>query len=100
MRDLYEHACLGGRSYQDVPLGKSFVSSADIEPNALANPLAIKIHRIASPAHDRAFAALLEKLALQNILHPETGGNNDLLSRLSMTSRNASCINLQCNLTK
>ncbi len=50
-----------------------FVSSADIEPNALANTLTIKIHRMASPAHDRAIAALLEKLTLQDFPHPETG---------------------------
>jgi len=50
-----------------------FVSSADIEPNALANTLTIKIHRMASPAHDRAIAALLEELTLQDFPHPETG---------------------------
>ena len=50
-----------------------FVSSADIEPNALANTLTIKIHRMASPAHDRAIAALREELTLQDFPHPETG---------------------------
>ena len=50
-----------------------FVSSADIEPNALANTLTIKIHRMASPAHDRAIAALLEELTQQDFPHPETG---------------------------
>ena len=50
-----------------------FVSSADIEPNALANTLTVKIHRMASPAHDRAIAALLEELTLQDFPHPETG---------------------------
>ncbi|WP_291995471.1 helix-turn-helix domain-containing protein [Candidatus Accumulibacter sp. ACC003] len=50
-----------------------FVSSADIEPNALANTLTIKIHRMASPAHDRAIAALLYELTLQDFPHPETG---------------------------
>jgi len=50
-----------------------FVSSADIEPNALANTLTIKIHRMASPAHDRAIAALLDELTLQDFPHPETG---------------------------
>jgi len=50
-----------------------FVSSAAIEPNALANTPTIKIHRMASPAHDRAIAALLEELTLQDFPHPETG---------------------------
>jgi hypothetical protein len=50
-----------------------FVSSADIEPNALANTLTIKIHRMASPAHDRAIAALLKELTLHDFPHPQTG---------------------------
>lgn len=50
-----------------------FVSSADIEPDGLANTLTIKIHRMACPAHDRAIAALLAELTQQEFCHPETG---------------------------
>ncbi len=50
-----------------------FVSAADIQPDATAHALTIKIHRMASPAHNRAIAALLEKLSLQEFQHPETG---------------------------
>ena len=50
-----------------------FVSSADIEPDNLAGTLTIRIHRMASPAHDNAIAALLGKLTEQEFCHPETG---------------------------
>lgn len=50
-----------------------FVSSADIEPNDSAKTLTIRIHRMASPAHDKAIAALLQELTNQNFCHPETG---------------------------
>jgi hypothetical protein len=50
-----------------------FVSSGDIEPDAVANTLTVRIHRMASPVHDRAIAALLEELTRQEFLHPETG---------------------------
>jgi hypothetical protein len=50
-----------------------FVSSADIEPDDSAGTLTIRIHRMASPAHDKAIVALLEKLTLLNFCHPETG---------------------------
>src|SRR5664280_2342152 len=39
-----------------------FVSSADIEPDDCAATLTIRIHRMASPAHDKAIVALLEEL--------------------------------------
>ena len=50
-----------------------FVSSGDIEPDAVANTLTIRIHRMASPVHDRAIAALLDELTQQEFHHPETG---------------------------
>ena len=50
-----------------------FVSAADIEPDDVAKTLTIKIHRMASPAHDKAVAALLDDLTLQAFCHPETG---------------------------
>lgn len=50
-----------------------FVSSADLEPNEKQNTLTIRIHRMASPAHDKAIEALLDILTSENFLHPETG---------------------------
>jgi len=50
-----------------------FVSAGDIEPNDRANTLTIRIHRMASPVHDRAVAALLEDINQQEFQHPETG---------------------------
>ena len=50
-----------------------FVSSADIEPDNLAGTLTIRIHRMASPVHDKAIAALLGELTEQEFCHPETG---------------------------
>jgi len=50
-----------------------FVSSADIEPDCSANTLTIRIHRMASPAHDKAIAALLDDLTKLEFCHPETG---------------------------
>jgi len=50
-----------------------FVSSADIQPDAAANTLTVKIHRMANPVHDRAIAALLDELTQQEFDHPETG---------------------------
>jgi hypothetical protein len=50
-----------------------FVSAADIEPDDRAGTLTIRIHRMASPAHDKAIAALLEELTELNFRHPETG---------------------------
>ncbi|MDD5482468.1 MAG: hypothetical protein PHP98_02270 [Kiritimatiellae bacterium] len=48
------------------------MSSADIIPNNKDDTLAIKIHRMACPAHDRAIAALLAELTQSNFRHPET----------------------------
>ena len=50
-----------------------FVSSADFEPNDQENTMTIKIHRMASPVHDRATEALLEELTSLSFCHPETG---------------------------
>jgi hypothetical protein len=49
------------------------VSSADIEPDAVANTLDIRIHRTATPAHDRAIEAMLAELNALAFRHPETG---------------------------
>lgn len=50
-----------------------FVSSGDILPDEDAKTLTIKIHRMASPAHDKAIGALLDELTAQAFIHPETG---------------------------
>jgi hypothetical protein len=42
-----------------------FISSGDIEPNEQAQTLAIKIHRMTTPAHDRALALLLSDLTAE-----------------------------------
>jgi hypothetical protein len=49
-----------------------FVSAADIVPNAQANTLNIRIHRMACPAHDKAINSLLAELNQLMFLHPET----------------------------
>ncbi|MEK6654554.1 MAG: putative transposase, partial [Thermodesulfobacteriota bacterium] len=49
------------------------VSSADIEPDEAAKTLTIRIHRMASPVHDNAIAALLDELTKREFHHPETG---------------------------
>ena len=50
-----------------------FVSSADLTPDEAARTLTIRIHRMATPAHDRAIALLLADLTEANFHHPETG---------------------------
>ena len=50
-----------------------FVSSADLEPDDIAGTLTIRIHRMASPVHDRVIALLLEDLTTTNFRHPDTG---------------------------
>jgi hypothetical protein len=50
-----------------------FVSSADLEPDDIAGTLTIRIHRMASPVHDRAIALLLDDLTTANYCRPETG---------------------------
>ena len=49
------------------------VSSADIEPDDTAKVITIRVHRMASPAHDKAIAALLHDLTSLEFCHPETG---------------------------
>ncbi|MDT9216736.1 MAG: hypothetical protein P5697_25410, partial [Limnospira sp. PMC 1256.20] len=49
-----------------------FVSSADLRPSKEDNTLHVRVHRMASPVHDRAIHALLEALNEQNFHHPET----------------------------
>lgn len=50
-----------------------FVSSADLVPDPRARTLTVRIHRMASPVHDRAIAALLEELNELAFCHPQTG---------------------------
>lgn len=50
-----------------------FVSSAGLDPNDAAGTLTIRIHRMASPIHDRAIALLLADLTNAGFRHPETG---------------------------
>ena len=49
------------------------VSSADIEPDDTAKTVTIRVHRMASPVHDKAIAALLHDLTSLEFCHPETG---------------------------
>ena len=49
-----------------------FVASADLQPDQNTGTLTVRIHRMATPAHDRAIAALLEDLNQLAFLHPET----------------------------
>jgi len=49
------------------------VTSADLAPDDAAGTLTISIHRMATPAHDRAIALLLADLTEANLHHPETG---------------------------
>jgi hypothetical protein len=50
-----------------------FVSSADIEPDNLANTLTIRIHHMATPVHNRVITSLLNDLTAEAFSHPETG---------------------------
>lgn len=50
-----------------------FVSSADLQTDDAQGTLTIFIHRMASPAHDRAIALLLADLTATEFRHPETG---------------------------
>jgi hypothetical protein len=49
------------------------VSCADLEPDEQAHTLTICIHRMASPAHERAITALLADLTQAAFCHPATG---------------------------
>ena len=50
-----------------------FVSSADLMPDDAARTLSVRVHRMASPVHDRAIAQLLADLTEASFRHPETG---------------------------
>ena len=50
-----------------------FISAGDIEPNESSKTLTVRIHRMVTPAHDKAIAALLEDLNGLGFCHPETG---------------------------
>lgn len=50
-----------------------FVSSADLEPNEKENTLTVRVHRFATPAHDKATGKLLSDLTQAAFRHPETG---------------------------
>jgi len=50
-----------------------FVSSADLIPNPAQNTLTVRVHRMASPAHDQAIGALLADLTKIDFCHPQTG---------------------------
>jgi len=50
-----------------------FISAGDIEPDEQSKTLTVRIHRMATPAHDKAIAALLEDLNGLGFCHPETG---------------------------
>jgi len=49
-----------------------FVSSADFVPDPLNQTLTVRIHRMASPVHDRAIEALLTELNQLHFRHPAT----------------------------
>jgi hypothetical protein len=50
-----------------------FGSGVDLSPDDAAGTLEIRVHRMASPVHDRAIAALLADLTAAEFRHPETG---------------------------
>jgi transposase-like protein len=50
-----------------------FVSSADLDPDDAAGTLTVRLHRMASPVHDRAITQLLADLTAVGFRHPETG---------------------------
>jgi transposase-like protein len=49
-----------------------FISSADFEPDEKKKTLTVSIHRMTTPAHDKAISALLEELNQLQFRHPET----------------------------
>ena len=49
------------------------VSVADIEPDDSARTLTIRFHRLATPAHDKAVAALIDELNQQGCGDPRNG---------------------------
>ena len=49
-----------------------FVSSADLVPNEQENTLTVRVHRMASPSHDKAIRALFSELNILDFQHPQT----------------------------
>ena len=49
-----------------------FVSSADLKPNETDGTLTVRVHGMASPAHDKAIKALLADLTNLHFRHPQT----------------------------
>ena len=64
---------LGKEAEARALIRELFVSAADIEPDEQGSRLLVRIHRMASPSHDKAIAALLAELTDLNFHHPETG---------------------------
>jgi hypothetical protein len=50
-----------------------FISAGDIDPDEVTKTLTVRIHRMVTPAHDKAIAALFEDLNAMGFCHPETG---------------------------
>lgn len=57
-----------------------FISSGDIELDEVAKTLAVSIHRMLTPAHDKAIAALPQRLERRGVLQPRDRGENDLFT--------------------
>jgi len=49
-----------------------FVSSADLVPDEQDNTLTVRVHRMASPSHDKAVRALFNELNMLDFQHPQT----------------------------
>lgn len=49
-----------------------FVSSADLVPDEQDNTLTVRVHRMASPSHDKAVQSLFNELNMLNFQHPQT----------------------------
>jgi hypothetical protein len=50
-----------------------FISAGDIDPDEVTKTLTVRIHRMVTPVHDKAIAALFEDLNAMGFCHPETG---------------------------
>ena len=56
-----------------APVRALCVSSADLAPDVQAKTLTVRIHRMASPVHDRVVTSLLKNLNELDFRHPATG---------------------------
>lgn len=63
---------LGKEADARALIRKLLVSSVDIEPDASANTLTIRVHRMSCAAHDTAVAGLFAKLNDLKFVHPQT----------------------------